>query len=218
VSDDPSPIPANNGGGEATPADLEAQVAAQVAATNQLPNVRAAAEKWAGAIGTIVGLFTLSGLVKGPDDFAKVNAAWQPVIPVLLGLAVALGLIATLLAARAAYGWPKRSWLVGSLYMQDQRSAAITAARSLIVAIVSAVLSFALFATAVGIIWFAPRAAPQTSLSLVTTSTTVVCGELRSIDKSGITISDMVTGHDVTIPSGAVQLVEQVTACPVVSP
>lgn len=209
------PIPANQGGGEATPSDLAAEQAAQDAAGSQLTSVRGAAEKWAGAIGTLIGLFTLSGLVKGPDDFAKVNPAWQPAIPVLLGVAVVAGLLATLLAARAAYGLPKVAWLTGSLYAEDQTSAAATSARRLLMAIVAGVVSFALMAASVGIIWFAPRAASSASLSLLTTSTMVACGELKSLGRSDITIADLTTGHEVTIPSGSVQLIERVATCPV---
>jgi len=192
-------------------------LAAHKAESTQLETIRAAAEKWAGAIATIIGLFAISGIVKGPDDFAKVAVPWQFGVPIAWASAVTLGAVATVLAARAAYGLPQEAWLVGSVWVRERAIATKTAATWLYAAIGCALASFISFALAVGILWFAPRSTPLASLTLVTTSSTLVCGQLKSITMSEMTIADQMSGHDVTTSSSDVRIILSVTSCPAVS-
>jgi hypothetical protein len=55
------------------------------------------------------------------------------------------------------------------------------------------------------------------SLTLVTTSSTLVCGQLKSITMSEMTIADQMSGHDVTTSSSDVRIILSVTSCPAVS-
>ena len=209
--------PENTGGGAGTMAGRLADEAARNAEATQLETVRAAAEKWAGAIATIIGLFALSGIIKGPDDFAKVAMPWQIAIPIALTLAVGCGLTATLFAARAAYGLPKEIVAIGPIWTEERLRATKTAAKFLYAAIGGAVASFAAFAFAVGVLWFAPRAASPTSMTLLTTSTTLVCGQVKSVTMAQITIADVVTGGDVTTEAGAIRFMTAVSSCPVLA-
>lgn len=207
------PIPANSGGGAATPAELGAQLAAESAASTQLKAVRTSAEKWAGAVGTLLGLFAITGFVKGPEDLMSLDPTWRPGFLVLIALGLLLGLVATLLAARAAYGWPAQAPLTGLLYEQWQASAARTSARCLVTAVVSAVSGYLLLVAAVGLLWFGPRAQSPT-LTLVVTQSSLVCGRLASLEVTGLSILDPLTGIKTAIPYSDLRVIETVSACP----
>jgi hypothetical protein len=207
-------IPQIGGVDTATPAELRAQELADVAATKSLEVVRSSAEKWQTAIASLLGLFTLSGLIKGPDDFAKVDERWQPAIPAFLALAAFSGVLALLLAARAAHGLPQRNWSIGEAYLHARQDAARTAATALWTAINLGLLSFACLATIVGILWFAPRAAPTAKSTLLATDQVIACGPLSAAPGGGLLVRDQLTGSDVRISASELRVVQQVAACP----
>lgn len=206
-------IPSTAGGSVATQAQLAAQRAADNAAAEALSALRASAEKWQAAIGTILGLFAISGLIKGPDDLAKVDPAWLPAIAMLLAVGVALGLAATVLAARAAYGYPVWSWSIGDAYVADRRQALTGTASSLRRAIGSAILAFVAFFLAVGILWFGPRATGAT-YTLATTQTRIVCGKLVAVTPADITIDDKLTGDQVVLAAAEILVMQSTASCP----
>jgi MFS family permease len=216
MTPEPGHIPSHGSGEAATPEELAAQLDADKAVAGALKNVRSAAQKWQAVVGTILGLFAISGFIKGPADFLAVDPAWRWSIPWLLAIAVAAGLVATLLAAWAAIGLPHWRWIAGETLAESRHKAMRTATDSLIGAIVMAVVAYLLFAIAVGLLWFAPRAG-NASVTLITTRTRVVCGQISSLTQKGVTIADQLSGADVTVRLADIQVVQTTSICPTVS-
>lgn len=215
VNGDRGRRPEVRGGAEAKPDDLAAQEAAEAASSDSLKQLRDGAAKWETAIATVLGLFAISGLIKGPDDFAKVAADWRYLIPWFLGAAVALGLLATFLAAQAAHGLPRRRWAIGEDYFTRRDRSELSTATNLNRAIGAAFLSFALFTIVVGILWFAPRATPSVDLSLLTTADQIVCGEIKGITTTSITVADELTAADVTVALPDLLGLRPASKCPI---
>ena len=70
--------------------------------------VQTSAGKWQVAIAAFLGAYATVGFVVGPTALASLPpSAWKYVIVVILGLAGFIGLIAVILANRAAEGFPK---------------------------------------------------------------------------------------------------------------
>lgn len=207
-------IPEHRGAGRASQEELTEQLAAEKAADNALASIRGGAEKWQAVIATILGLFAVSGLVKGPDDFAKVDPAWQSLIPLLLAAAVLFGLGATYLAARAAFGLPRLVWSFGNDYASARRAEESNAATSLNRAIIGALVAFLCFASVVGILWFAPRAPKDAKLSMITTRTQLACGEIKGAVPGALKVADRLSGGDVTIQPGDILVLQPVSSCP----
>lgn len=199
--------------GPASPGMLKAQEAADSASSKSLESVRESAGKWQTTITTMIGLFALSGFVKGPDDFAKVASSWQWGIPWILGLIALTGVSAVLLAGRAANGLPKKGWSDAADYMGRQQTAADDAASALRWAITLAVVAFGLLVLMVGILWFAPRAPAETSNSLVTTRSAVYCGPIAP-SPNGIEVADTLGGSKVDVPAADIIGMQQVRTCP----
>jgi hypothetical protein len=75
---------------------------------NVQDTVQASAGKWQAAIAAFLGAYATVGFVVGPTALASLPpSAWKYVIVVILGLAGFIGLIAVILANRAADGFPK---------------------------------------------------------------------------------------------------------------
>lgn len=68
--------------------------------------VRAAAEKWVGAVTVLLGLFGLSGIAFGKDVFTNLGPYAREVLAIALGLAVVFAAASVLLIHKAAFGWP----------------------------------------------------------------------------------------------------------------
>lgn len=73
---------------------------------SQEDKVRAAAEKWVGAVTALLGLFGLSGIAFGKDAVAGLGTDLRWVFAVALLVAVCTASLAVLRIYRAAYGWP----------------------------------------------------------------------------------------------------------------
>jgi hypothetical protein len=215
ISTDDPWCPAGLTSSEATPRDLSSQLTAEKAYDDALPAIRATAEKWQAAIAGTLGLFTLSGLIKGPSDFAAVDAFWQPLIPALLLAAAASGGFAMWLAAAAAYSPPVWKLRTGKDYAVRQVRSTAAFAADLRVGIALALVSWACLAATVGVLWFAPRArTPAASLELLTTPTRVVCGELKAVTAMGVTIADQLSSSDVVTPLSDIRLMQTTSVCP----
>jgi hypothetical protein len=105
-------------GGPATISDAKWEERAEKLSFDALPNIRSSAEKWAGTIATVLAIFGIVTLVKGPSDVTKVKGSWwfaanETWVIMLLAFAVGLAVLATVRAARAAYGTPGEFYFVG---------------------------------------------------------------------------------------------------------
>ena len=165
------------------PALVTAAEALRDAAPRQLSDLRSAAEKWIAGITALYGLFGLAGVIISRDSVAKLTTGWQIAIAASAFLAVTLAAWAIYWIYRAAYGWPKvrsvrdddelRAWYAAQL------AAPATSATLLRAGVRAAAASLAALALAVGLLWFAPPAAPVTPLIQVTLDDgSQVCGTL----------------------------------------
>jgi len=74
---------------------------------NVQDTVQASAGKWQAAIAAFLGAYATVGFVLGPTTIASLPSSfWKYVIVIVLGLAGFIGLIAVILANRAAEGFP----------------------------------------------------------------------------------------------------------------
>lgn len=122
--------------GSGNPADLDALALMQQFASNDLPRVKARADKWVAGLGAITGVLTTAALIKGPDTLTKVSgknlvATMSPrdIIVVLLvagGVALAAGIWN---GYQAANGSPLADDAIEVLATTPQPSAAGAAAK-----------------------------------------------------------------------------------------
>jgi hypothetical protein len=155
-----------------------------------LDSVRATAGKWTGTIATLLAIFGIVTLVKGPEDVTKVTGTWGPGrlpnaaietwILVLLGLTVALAASATLLSASAAYGLPRSFRFVGASVRRLHREEAAKAARRLFWARWAAIGAVLCLSVAIGITWLntPPKPESPTKILLLDKNGIRACGDL----------------------------------------
>jgi hypothetical protein len=75
---------------------------------NVQDTVQASAGKWQAAIAAFLGAYATVGFVLGPATLATLPSSfWKYLIVIILGLAGFIGLIAVMLANRAAEGFPR---------------------------------------------------------------------------------------------------------------
>ena len=202
--------------GPATPADIEAEHQAQLAATQSLENVRAAATKWAETIAAFTGLLGIGAVIKGRDDIADLEPIAQVLIAVFFLAALYFAGRAIMLAATAAQGEPTDNFFftgraIKAKNLADAKVAGQQLNESREVTIVAVIF----LVVAVGITWFAPeeKADPKPPKALVTFTTGApICGEL-ALDESGeVAVTQAET--PVAISDGNVSSVNVVSACP----
>jgi hypothetical protein len=209
-------------GPPATISDAKWEERAEELSFDALPNVRATAEKWAGTIATVLAIFGIVTLVKGPQDVTKVEgsfwlAANETWTIVLLGIAVACAVLATLLAASAAYGQPADFRFVGEevrrLYREEARSAASKLRTSRRLAVAAVIF----LAVAVGVTWLNTPQQPATlSKTLVVDKTGIrACGDLQA-GRGGGVIDILEKGKmaPTPVPAASIVSVTAVASCP----
>jgi len=161
-------------------------------------------------------------LVKGPEDVTKVTGsflgvAFETWIVILLGAAVALAASATMLAASAAYGSPRRFRFVGSEVRRLYREQASAAALRLGISRWLAVGAVVALAVAVGLTWLeTPDETALPSRVLVVDSTGVrACGELLPSTAPG-RLSILETGNTTAteVSVSDVKALGVIAACP----
>jgi hypothetical protein len=184
---------------------------------DSLGNVRAAAEKWTGALATMIGIFSVAAIVKGPSDVAKLDLGWTIVVAAATGAAIASALWATYLGARAAYGFPEKFRFVGTEVRRLYRTQTEKSARDLAGAIHWVMRAIGLLAIALGVLWFAtPKdTAVAASMLVVQSNGQVVCGALQS-PPDGRTVRIKPTGGDeaMDIRASKIRSVTSVPTCP----
>ena len=149
------------GGGAATRDARDQALEVQAASQAQLQNVRTAAGRWQAGLAGLSGTITIFGLVKGADDVNGLTAQWGIAYGVCLAAALGCSIGAGVLAMRAAFGLPR---VVSTSVVMPARRADATEARRcaglLHAAIWVTVASLVLVAVALGVAWYAPKAAP----------------------------------------------------------
>ena len=167
------------------PTLVTAAEALRDAAPRQLGDLRSAAEKWIAGITALYGLFGLAGVVITRDSVAKLTTGWQIAIAASALVAVALAAWSIYWIYRAAYGWPKtrsvrdddelRAWCAAQLAAPAASAALLRAG------VRAAGASLAALTLTVGLLWFAPVAAPVTPLIQATLENgSQVCGTFLS--------------------------------------
>lgn len=148
----------------------------------QEQKVRAAAEKWVGAVTALLGLFGLSGIAFGKDVFTALGPCARIVLAIALGLAVAFAALSVLLIYKAAFGWPRSMDVSTGQGLSDwnekRRKAAETAADNLRSGVYLALASLLALCVGAGAV-FSSGFQTRTALIEVTRlDDSRVCGEL----------------------------------------
>jgi len=187
-----------------------------------LESVRTSASKWTGTIATLLAIFGIVTLVKGPADISKVQGSYWGVsletwVIVLLGLAVALAAAATFLAALAAYGLPHRMRYVGAEVRRRHREAATSSRRWLNFSWPLALASLLALAAAVGVTWLNTPDDPATPVQTIvfTNDGVGACGKLQPItDEQSIVVLEKGQKTATSIAAGDVTAIGTLGACP----
>jgi hypothetical protein len=183
-------------GTPATLSDAKWEKLAEELSFGALKSVRASAAKWTGAIATLLAIFGIVTLVKGPADVSKVSGSWHNTsietwVIILLGGAVLLAAGATFCAALAAYGLPRRMRYVGAEVRRVNRQEAARSRMWLNVSWPLALVSVIGLAAAVGLTWlYTPDDPTAPSQTIVfTTDGVAACGKLQAAtDKQTIVV------------------------------
>jgi hypothetical protein len=169
-----------------TPSQRKWQDLIEVHQYNALPPIQSAAEKWAGTISTLTGVFSIAALVKGNDDIGTLTETTQWVVGGILAVALFCAFLAILCAALAAQGIPKTFTAQENpynnpdtfrdYYLEETRKAASRLNKSRFLVIPAT----ALLAIAIGITWFGPTTPLSSATTVLVTQRagSVICGEL----------------------------------------
>jgi hypothetical protein len=144
-----------------------------------LTNIHAAAEKWAGTISALVGVFSIAGLIKGREDIDTLSDGTKLLVAILIGIALLLAFIAIYKAALAAQGVTGRVWTVAE-FDEKYKKAVEDAAGRLKWSRLLVIPATLVLAIAVGFTWFGPTkgANKETSAVVVRRGGAAVCGQL----------------------------------------
>ena len=140
----------------ATPEDLRWEERAADLAFNELPNIRAAAERWVATLGAVIGVFGVVLVVKGPADITKIeNGVLYVLVGVLVAGAAVCALVAIVLGAYAAQGNPRNVERYTGEYIRARyREEVRTAAKQLRRSRRAAIAAVLLLACAIGVTWY----------------------------------------------------------------
>ena len=209
-------------GEPATISDAKWEQRAEELSFQALPNVRSIAEKWTGTIASILAIFGIVTLVKGPEDVTKVEGslfgvAYETWVLILLGLAVFCAVAATVSAASAAYGQPKDLRFVGEEVRRLYRDDAKNAAKKLRISRWLSLAAVTSLALAVGITWLkTPEQPAEVGKILVIGKSGIrACGELQASRGGGnVRILEQGAKTPQTVPVGEIVSVAAVASCP----
>lgn len=188
-------------GHDATPADHtppdqdDWDKAATEAAIGQLTAVRGSAEKWAGTLTALLGIFTTVALVTRVDALADVPEGWRLLaflLVVAAGLAAALSIV---LAAAAAQGFGLTRYNVWNgtalrAMLTDQTpKAARLLAGSRWTGLLAALALFVLGVLTLYLSLDSPEEGAGASVVVVTEDGQLRCGELDGADDGSVTVA-----------------------------
>jgi hypothetical protein len=206
----------------ATLAEARWEKRAEELSFGALESVRASAAKWTGTIASLLAIFAVVSLVKGPSDVTKVSGSfwifsYETIVIFLIGVSVAVAAGATVCAALAAYGLPTRLRYVGQAVRQNHRREVRLSRLFLNVSWISALFALVGLAVAVGITWLATPDEPAapTRTIVFTDAGVGACGQLQVASSAG-TVSILEKGKDnaTVVDVADVTALGTLAACP----
>ncbi|MXM62131.1 hypothetical protein GR925_01355 [Streptomyces sp. HUCO-GS316] len=207
------------GGHAAPPADPRLAAAAralETAGQDAESRLRTAAEKWVAGVAALLALFGIAGTVTGGTILDKTSEGGRESVVGLTLAAVAVAVVAVVFSYLAAYGWPKviemndpklLNWYEG------RRNRLRTIARRLRWAVVAAVLSIGLLASAAAVAWLNASNSPDTTLKVTANDDSVTCGTLLAAKTPGTVRLRVADGTVKKVPLGTATKVESVRSC-----
>lgn len=181
--------------------------------TEELSKVRAAAEKWAATLGTLLGLAGTVLIVRGAEEISGLSDGTKTAIGLLLALAFLLAVTATVLTAYAAQGTPKKlEWPTAASLRDWEHNQAKTAKRLLFHSRWITLVAVLAIAVAVAVAWLGEAAESSGSKVLFTPATgQPLCGSLVNTD-GGLKLE--IGDEQVALPSGPYDNTISVDSCP----
>jgi hypothetical protein len=178
----------------------------------QLDAVRKQAEVWRNGLAGATALVGAVLIVKGKDDFTRLEAPLAIGVPIALGLALLLLLSATALAVYAAAGEPgDRIRLNGETLKAWTEVEIEDAHRSIEWARGLTAAGILLIVGATATAWFAPAKPPETPLVRVQAGAVRFCGKLLQQDGATLRVGE--PGRYQIIPLTSPVTVEKVKSC-----
>ena len=185
--------------------------------------IRSLAEKWIPGIAAVTGTLGLAAVVVAKDSVAELDRGWRIGAFLLVVGAVSAAGAATVVAYRAAYGWPQRLPLTSDDDLlraaEKIRSHADKVASRLKAAVGLSCVSLLALVVTLGIFWIEPT--PRFAFSVTytadgrTATTVVLCGEFLGVDGGAFRLS-VKDGPRVTteaIPLSSITEIETVPKC-----
>ncbi|MFI6231849.1 hypothetical protein ACIBCR_31590 [Micromonospora echinospora] len=152
---------------------------AQETQFHQLESVRKQAEGWRTGLAGLTALLAAVLVVKGRSDVSGLAPTARYLVVALLAVAFALLVTASLLALRAASGWPDdRIYLTGEALRAWHASESARIRARIRDAARLMVFGLLILAVAVGVTWLGPAEKKDAPLVSVETAAGTVCGEL----------------------------------------
>ena len=181
---------------------------------SQLDTARKQAEVWRAGLAALTALLTAIFVLKGRDNVSALTELCQAVVVGLLGLALALLLIATMWVSRALAGPPgEEILLVGEEVEKWTRREVRKISTALRWAPLMAAVGVVAVAAAVGLTWLAPAQSTANPLIQVTESTGhQSCGQLIGVSNHELIVQP--TTGPILIPLSAVAAITPVATCP----
>jgi hypothetical protein len=200
----------------ATPTDLLWEERAEKLRFDSLADIRKSAEKWAGSIGAVTGVFGIVSLIKGRDAVTDLTRSAEISVGILVALALLFALRGILLAALAAQGTPRLIRFSGERIRTAYRAEARLAMDLLKYSRVLTVLAVLVFATAVGLTWYGPTKKAEEpggpKILVVRRSGAVACGLLKGGTNGGFIVE--IRGQRIPVSVGDVVSLTAVSSCP----
>jgi hypothetical protein len=179
----------------------------------QLDTARKQAEVWRAGLAALTALLTAVFVLKGRDNVSDLTEPYQAIVVGLLGLALALLLIATLWVSRALAGPAgEEILLTGERVEQWTKKEVRRISVALRWAPMSAATGVVAVAVAIGVTWLAPAQDGAAPVVQVTQSTgQQSCGQLIGVSDRRLILRP--ASGPVSIPLTAVTAIIPVTAC-----
>lgn len=178
----------------------------------QLDSARKQAEGWRTGLSGLTALLSAALVLKGRDNITTLATEARWTVVVLLGMALAMLVTATLLAVRAASGRPGQEHLrTGERLQRWTRQEIRRIAQAIRRAAWLATLAIACVAAAIGTTWLAPAAKPAPALVEVRYQTGRECGKLTGADSRSLTLKT--TGRTDSIALDTMVSVRPVRRC-----
>ena len=181
--------------------------------TEELSKVRAAAEKWAATLGTLLGLAGTVLIVRGADEIGDLSDGTKLAIGLLLLLAFAAAVTATILTAYAAQGTPKDlAWPTAATLREWEHEQAKKAKGLLFHSRWITLVAVLAIAVAVAVAWLGKAAESSGSTVLFTPAAgNPLCGSLVNTD-AGLALE--IGDEQVALPAGPYDNTISVDSCP----